>query len=146
MGFRALAPSDKDLLKRTVALLRERRSEVSGVSAGLRTSTGREFYGLSIDPRPATVGICAEYSAIGAMVTSGEKRIDTIVAVTIGEGGKQTVLPPCGKCRDFIRGFGDPFVIVPGSGSEPRPRRTVLSELVPLPWDASFRSRSDSHK
>jgi cytidine deaminase len=38
------------------------------------------------------------------MVTSGEYRITKIVAVWRDNGnGKLYVLPPCGRCREFIR-------------------------------------------
>jgi cytidine deaminase len=37
------------------------------------------------------------------MVTAGEYRIATIVAVWRDEQGVLFVLPPCGRCREFIR-------------------------------------------
>lgn len=37
------------------------------------------------------------------MVTAGEYRIDRIVAVWRDEAGVLFVLPPCGRCREFIR-------------------------------------------
>ena len=51
-------------------------------------------------------GICAERSALAAMVTAGEYRIDTVVAVWRDEGTpdrRAFVLPPCGHCREFMR-------------------------------------------
>jgi cytidine deaminase len=37
------------------------------------------------------------------MVTAGEYRIATIVAVWRDDDGLLYVLPPCGRCREFIR-------------------------------------------
>ena len=37
------------------------------------------------------------------MVTAGEYRIDRIVAVWRDDSGLLYVLPPCGRCREFIR-------------------------------------------
>ena len=37
------------------------------------------------------------------MVTAGEYKIEKIVAVWRDEGGATYVLPPCGRCREFIR-------------------------------------------
>ncbi len=37
------------------------------------------------------------------MVTAGEYRIARIVAVWRDENGRLLVLPPCGRCREFIR-------------------------------------------
>jgi cytidine deaminase len=48
-------------------------------------------------------GFCAEHAAIAAMVTAGEYRIARIVAVWKDEAGTTFVLPPCGRCREFMR-------------------------------------------
>nr|MDQ6936450.1 hypothetical protein [Actinomycetota bacterium] len=48
-------------------------------------------------------GFCAEHAAIAAMVTAGEHRIVKIVAVWRDADGALYVLPPCGRCREFIR-------------------------------------------
>ena len=37
------------------------------------------------------------------MVTAGEYRIRKVVAVSRHEDGKLYVLPPCGRCREFMR-------------------------------------------
>jgi hypothetical protein len=45
----------------------------------------------------------SEHAAIAAMVTAGEYQIARIVAVWRDEQGRLYVLPPCGRCREFIR-------------------------------------------
>ncbi len=73
------------------------------VGATLLTDAGNTYSGVSIDTGSGT-GFCAEHSAIAAMVTAGEYRIARIVAVWRDErDGKLYVLPPCGRCRQFIR-------------------------------------------
>jgi cytidine deaminase len=73
------------------------------VGATLLTDKGNAYSGVCIDTGSGT-GFCAEHSAIAAMVTSGEYRITKIVAVWRDKGnGKLYVLPPCGRCREFIR-------------------------------------------
>lgn len=52
-------------------------------------------------------GLCAERSAIAAMITAGGYRIKAIVAVwqedkAIDPNGKLHVLSPCGYCRQFM--------------------------------------------
>jgi cytidine deaminase len=77
-------------------------------------------------------GFCAEHRAIAAMVTAGEYQITTIVAVWRNEAGDLHVLPPCGRCREFIRQI-DPanldteFVLG-------RHRSAPLRELLPELW------------
>jgi cytidine deaminase len=68
----------------------------------LITVTGNPFSGACIDTGSGT-GSCAEHSAIAAMVTAGEYQIATIVAVWRDSDGLLYVLPPCGRCREFIR-------------------------------------------
>jgi len=49
-------------------------------------------------------GLCAERSALAAMVTDGCYQIDKVLAVWRDEKtGKLHVLPPCGICRNFMR-------------------------------------------
>ena len=73
------------------------------VAATLVTEAGNAYAGVCIDTGSGT-GFCAEHAAIAAMVTAGEYRIATIVAVWRDERtGQLFVLPPCGRCREFIR-------------------------------------------
>jgi cytidine deaminase len=72
------------------------------VAAALVTDEGKRYAGVCIDTGSGT-GFCAEHSAIAAMVTAGEHRIGRIVAVWRDEAGVPYVLPPCGRCREFIR-------------------------------------------
>ena len=72
------------------------------VASVLMTATGNRFSGVCIDTGSGT-GFCAEHSAIAAMVTAGEYQITKIVAVWRDDDGLLYVLPPCGRCREFIR-------------------------------------------
>jgi cytidine deaminase len=74
---------------------------VGDVGATLVTDEGNRYSGVSNDTRSGT-GFCAEHSAIAAVVTAGEYRIAKIVAVWRSEQGILHVLPPCGRCREFI--------------------------------------------
>lgn len=76
------------------------------VASTLLTDQGNVYSGVSIDTHSGT-GFCAEHSAIAAMVTAGEYRIDRIVAVWKNDSGVTFVLPPCGRCREFIRQIDD---------------------------------------
>lgn len=72
------------------------------VASTLVTETGRLHSGVCIDTGSGT-GFCAEHAAIAAMVTAREYRIARIVAVWRDEEGTLRVVPPCGRCREFIR-------------------------------------------
>lgn len=72
------------------------------VGCALLTAAGNLYSGVCIDTGSGT-GFCAEHAAIAAMVTAGEYRITAIVAVWRNDHGVLHVLPPCGRCREFIR-------------------------------------------
>ena len=84
------------------------------VACALLTDKGNLYYGVCMDIM-AGIGFCAEHSAIAAMVTAGEFKINKIVAVWRKENCEQEmscdddvnlkcihVLSPCGRCREFI--------------------------------------------
>jgi len=67
------------------------------VGAALLTESGRVYTGVCIDTA-SSMGFCAEHAAAAAMVTAGESHVVRMVAVN-WDGN---VLPPCGRCREFI--------------------------------------------
>jgi len=99
------------------------------VAAALVTDAGHRFLGVCIDTGSGT-GFCAEHGAVAAMVTAGEYRISAIVAVWRDEQGRLYVLPPCGRCREFIRQVDpanlDTTVVLPGG------RSALLRDLLPV--------------
>jgi cytidine deaminase len=124
-----LSKRDLELVEKAKELIKKRKSKRSSVASVLITENGRIFQGVNIEIQcSAPCSICAEYAAIGTMVSEGEGKIDTIVAFTCKQGGH--VLPPCGKCRQFISEFGNPYVIVQVGGQL---KKAKLSELYPLP-------------
>jgi cytidine deaminase len=124
-----LTKQDLELLEKAKDLIGRRKSKRSSVAAVLRTKNNRMFSGVNIEIEcSAPCSICAEYAAIGTMVSEGEEEIETIVAFSHKNGGR--VLPPCGKCRQFICEFGNPYVIVQVDGKLEKVR---LKELYLLP-------------
>jgi cytidine deaminase len=101
--------TNEELISRAEAVVLPR--QVGGrlfgdVGCALVTARGNVFVGVCIDTASGT-GFCAEHSAIAAMVTAGELDIAKIVAVWKDERGTTVVLPPCGRCREFIRQVSD---------------------------------------
>jgi cytidine deaminase len=99
--------TNRDLITRAANLLNPHTTAdgrlFGDVAAVLITDQDNAYAGVCIDTGSGT-GFCAEHSAIAAMVTAGEYRIATIVAVWRDErDGRLYVLPPCGRCRQFIR-------------------------------------------
>ena len=105
---------------------------VGDVGCALLTDSGNLHVGVCIDAGGG-IGFCAEHSAIASMITRGEQSISKIVAV-LGDG---TILPPCGRCREFMRqvdrGNMDRTEVLLAGG-----KRVKLRDLMPHPWDEVF--------
>jgi len=105
---------------------------VGDVGCALITEKDNLHVGVCIDVGGG-IGFCAEHTAIATMITHGEQAISRIVAV-LADG---TVLPPCGRCREFMRQ-------IDGRNMERtdvllgRDKVVKLWELMPHPWDEVF--------
>ena len=99
--------------------------EVGGVAAALVTDKGNVYRGICIDTA-CSMGFCAEHAAIAAMLTAGEEKVAQIVAVN----WDKSVLPPCGRCREFLLQLGNPEtqVLVAEDTAVP------VKELLPYSW------------
>jgi cytidine deaminase len=90
-----------ELIERAMSVLRPRNlayeNTAGGVASALLSGDGNLYFGVCVEIGSG-IGFCAEHSAISAMITAGESRIAKIVAVS--SDGK--VLPPCGRCREFM--------------------------------------------
>lgn len=103
--------------------------EAGGVAAALVTDTGKVFCGVCID-MDCSIGFCAEHSAIAAMITAGESRVEKIVAID----WHKKPMPPCGRCRELLMQLGNPDcevmvregVVVP------------LKDLMPHYWQEGY--------
>jgi len=120
-----------ELYQRARAVVNPRRlsdeAESGGVGAALLTEQGHVYVGVCIDTA-CSMGFCAEHAAAAAMVTAGESRVLKMVAV----GWDGRVMPPCGRCREFISqlndGNRDARVMV-AEGTV-----VTLRELLPYDW------------
>ena len=98
------------------------------VACALETKSGKVFTGVCID-LPCSLGFCAEQAAVAEMLKSGETGIRKIIAV--GEGGN--ILPPCGRCREFLYQLNETnlkaTIVLPGL------KETTLEKLLPERWN-----------
>lgn len=95
-----------ELYQKAKAVLNPRKlsefAESGGVGAALLTESGKVYTGVCIDTA-CSMGFCAEHAAAAAMLTAGENRVLKMVAVD-WDG---SILPPCGRCREFISQLHD---------------------------------------
>lgn len=98
------------------------------VGAALRSENGAIFVGCNVENASYGATICAERSAILAMVAAGQRVISSIAVFTDAE----TLAMPCGSCRQVISEFQrDTQLIV----ANPRQRRVLMfSDIFPEPF------------
>jgi cytidine deaminase len=125
---------DDDLYQRAKETLNPRKlsplAEAGGVASALVTDQGNVYVGVCVDTN-CGMGFCAEHTAIANMVTNGESRILTIVAVN-WDG---RILSPCGRCREFIYQVDSANVstrvLLHGD------RESTIEQLLPDHWAAA---------
>jgi len=90
-----------ELYKKAKSVINPRQlsedAEAGGVGAAILTESGNVYTGVCIDTG-SSMGFCAEHAAAAAMVTAGESRVSRMIAV----GWDGRIMPPCGRCREFI--------------------------------------------
>ncbi|NND74971.1 MAG: cytidine deaminase [Ilumatobacter sp.] len=97
------------------------------VGAAVRTSSGKVFAGCNVENAAYPNGTCAEAGAIAAMVAAGERSIVEILTVT----GGATPGTPCGGCRQRLREFAGPDVVVHATTVDGAVTTSSMRELLP---------------
>jgi cytidine deaminase len=97
------------------------------VGAALRGASGAVFAGCNVENAAYPLGVCAETSAIAAMVAAGETRIIEILVLGPGPGR----IAPCGACRQRIAEFATPETLVHCADGVGAVETATLAELLP---------------
>jgi cytidine deaminase len=124
--------SNREMIEKAKTVLKPRElflgNSAGDVGCALLSSRGNLYLGVCIDISSG-IGFCAEHAAIAAMITAGESSIAKIVAVW----GENTVLPPCGRCRELIYQIDETNLecteVILGED-----RAVKLKELLPHPY------------
>ena len=124
----------EELIEKAEAVLKPRRlsstAEASSVAAAILTKEGHIYTGVCIDTA-CSMGFCAEHSAAAAMITAGESEIVKMVAIN----KRGNILPPCGRCREFISQLND--ANIEAEVLINRQRAVKLIDLLPHDWRQS---------
>jgi homotetrameric cytidine deaminase len=123
-----LLNSPEALLRAADAAMRNAYAPYSGfkVGAAVRAPSGAVYIGANVENVAYPQGQCAEASALGALVTAGERAITAVAVVA----ERLEVCPPCGGCRQRLSEFGGPETPVYLG-----PTTTTLGELLPGAFD-----------
>ena len=95
------------------------------VGAAVLAEDGHTYVGCNVENSSFGATVCAERSAVSAMVAAGARRILAVAVYTPAA----TPTYPCGICRQVLAEFGPDAVVlaaVPGQRVQ-----VTLSELLP---------------
>ena len=127
---------DKELIEAAKAVRARAHAPYSHfhVGAAVLDERGEIHRGCNVENAAYPEGICAETSAIAAMVAAGGKRIVAIAAV--GGHDEPVACPPCGGCRQRIREFADRNTRIVLLDDKGQPRSYSMEDLLPASFSA----------
>ncbi|MFE4372365.1 cytidine deaminase [Streptomyces sp. NPDC056835] len=116
---------DHELIEAAAEVARTRsRGELHTMAAAARAADGRVI--TAVNAYHFTGGPCAELVLVGSAAARGVYDLDTIVAVGDRDRG---VVPPCGRCRQFLFDYFPDLKVIVGAGD--RLRTVRISALLP---------------
>lgn len=98
------------------------------VGAAILDEHGQIHQGQNIENAAYPNGVCAETSAISAMIATGARQI---VAIAVAGGDGSVLCTPCGGCRQRIREFAAPTTPVLICDDMDQQATFTLEELLP---------------
>lgn len=98
------------------------------VGAAVRADNGKIYSGCNVENAAYPEGLCAEASAIAAMVNAGARQLSEVCVMGKGDA----LVTPCGGCRQKIREFAAGSTPIHVCGPDGIRKTTSLDELLPL--------------
>lgn len=131
-----MAATDSELFAAAEAIRQKAYAPYSGfaVGAAILADDGKVYAGCNIENAAYPQGNCAEASAIAAMIAGGAHRIKRIYVT----GPGTAPVTPCGGCRQRIREFADPDVVVISHGIAGEPLHQTIAQLLPHSFGPEF--------
>ncbi len=119
-----------DLLRLARTMMVRAHAPYSGFSVGaaVRDESGGIHGGCNVENAAYPQGLCAEASAIAALVGAGGKRIVECLVVASGP----ELVTPCGGCRQKLREFASDALPIHLCGPDGLRRTVTLGQLLPM--------------
>lgn len=105
------------------------------VACCIRTDKDNLYTGINVENSSYGLTLCAETSAIAAMVTAGEHHIKSLVVLA----GTNELCSPCGGCRQRIYEFSAPDTMIHLCNKDSILRSVSIQEILPLAFDFDFK-------
>jgi len=103
------------------------------VGCAIKTDKGNLYTGCNIENASYGLTLCAEASAIAAMVTAGENKIQEIVVISSGT----EICTPCGACRQRLFEFSSRDTKIYMYSASDKKLEANLFDLLPHTFSAN---------
>jgi cytidine deaminase len=97
------------------------------VGAAILDEHGQIHTGCNVENAAYPQGVCAEASALSAMVLTGGRQAVAVLVVGVAD----TPVTPCGGCRQKLREFAAPNAVVLVASPEAVVLQLTLEQLLP---------------
>jgi cytidine deaminase len=97
------------------------------VGVALRSASGEVFVGVNVENAAYPEGTCAEAGAIAAMIAAGQSEIVEVAVIA----DAPTPVQPCGGCRQKLKEFSKPDVVVTMANLSGVQMTMTVGELLP---------------
>jgi len=98
------------------------------VGAAILDDQGRIHMGANIENAAYPQGLCAEATALGAMVMAGGRQARAVLV----SGPGPDIITPCGGCRQKLREFALPDLLIIAADPGGIRQHWTLAELLPF--------------
>ena len=122
----------QDMLKKATAAMQCAYAPYShyAVGACLRDESNQLHAGCNVENASFSTTLCAEASALGALISNGTKQVREVLIVVAGN----RLCPPCGACRQRLMELAEPNAIVHLCMSDGQYQSITIKELMPFPF------------
>lgn len=111
--------------------------DIHGVAAAIRLKSGKMRSGLVLEAEVPSLTICAEPIVIGSALQEIQTDpITEIVAVRLREPGENKVIPPCGRCREFITDYAPNSLVIIFDKTTNQLFKVAATDLLPFKYEA----------
>ncbi len=97
------------------------------VGACILSDNEQLFSGTNVENASSPLGLCAEASAISALISSGAKKIQEMLII----GSGKDLCTPCGACRQRIYEFSTSKTLIHLADANGIQKTLSINELLP---------------